>query len=121
MGKISVIIPALNEEKNIERTIKLAKEGQNVDEVLVVNNLSTDKTEEVSIASGARVVNCNEIGKGNAMEMGIKEAKNEIIVFLDADVKYVRENIVEKLSKPILEEGIDFVKSSFEKLIDKLK
>ena len=115
MGKISVIIPALNEEKNIERTIKLAKEGQNVDEVLVVNNLSTDKTEEVSIASGARVVNCNEIGKGNAMEMGIKEAKNEIIVFLDADVKYVRENIVEKLSKPILEEGIDFVKSSFDR------
>ena len=115
MGKISVIIPALNEEKNIERTIKLAKEGQYVDEVLVVNNLSTDKTEEVSIASGARVVNCNEIGKGNAMEMGIKEAKNEIIVFLDADVKYVRENIVEKLSKPILEEGIDFVKSSFDR------
>mgnify|MGYP000280847844 CR=1 FL=1 len=38
------------------------------------------KTEEVSIANGARVVNCNEQGKGNAMEVGIQMAKNEIII-----------------------------------------
>ena len=42
MEKISVIIPAFNEEENIAKTIKLAKESKNVDEVLVVNNLSTD-------------------------------------------------------------------------------
>ena len=99
MEKISVIIPAFNEEENIAKTIKLAKESKNVDEVLVVNNLSTDKTEEVSIANGARVVNCNEQGKGNAMEVGIQMAKNEIIIFLDADVKYVK----------------DFLKSSFDR------
>ena len=115
MEKISVIIPAFNEEENIAKTIKLAKESKNVDEVLVVNNLSTDKTEEVSIANGARVVNCNEQGKGNAMEVGIQMAKNEIIIFLDADVKYVKENVVEKLCEPIIKKEVDFVKSSFDR------
>ena len=115
MEKISVIIPAFNEEENIAKTIKLAKESKNVDEVLVVNNLSTDKTEEVSIANGERVVNCNEQGKGNAMEVGIQMAKNEIIIFLDADVKYVKENVVEKLCEPIIKKEVDFVKSSFDR------
>ena len=115
MEKISVIIPAFNEEENIARTISLAKESKIVGEILVVNNLSTDKTEEVSIANGARVVNCNNQGKGYAMEMGIKFAQNETIVFLDADVQYVKENVIEKLGLPILEGEVDFVKSSFDR------
>ena len=115
MEKISVIIPAFNEEENIARTISLAKESKIVGEILVVNNLSTDKTEEISIANGARVVNCNNQGKGYAMEMGIKFAQNETIVFLDADVQYVKENVIEKLGLPILEGEVDFVKSSFDR------
>lgn len=115
MKKISVIIPAFNEEENIEKTIKVAKLNKNVDEMLVVNNLSTDKTAEISIANGARVVDCNEQGKGYAMETGIKMARNEIIMFLDADVKYVKENIVENLCEPIINNEADFVKSSFDR------
>ncbi len=115
MEKISVIIPAFNEEENIARTISLAKESKIVGEILVVNNLSTDKTEEISIVNGARVVNCNNQGKGYAMEMGIKFAQNETIVFLDADVQYVKENVIEKLGLPILEGEVDFVKSSFDR------
>lgn len=115
MEKISVIIPAFNEEENIARTISLAKESKIVGEILVVNNLSTDKTEEISIANGARVVKCNNQGKGYAMEMGIKFAQNETIVFLDADVQYVKENVIEKLGLPILEGEVDFVKSSFDR------
>ena len=115
MEKISVIIPAFNEEENIARTISLAKESKIVGEILVVNNLSTDKTEEISIANGARVVKCNNQGKGYAMEMGIKFAQNETIVFLDADVQYVKENVIEKLGLPILEGEVDFVNSSFDR------
>lgn len=115
MEKISVIIPAFNEEENIAKTIKLAQESKNVDEVLVVNNLSTDKTVEISIKNGARVVDCNEQGKGNAMETGIQMAKNEIIIFLDADVQYVKENVVEMLCEPIIRGEIDFVKSAFDR------
>lgn len=116
MENISVIIPAFNEEMNIAKTIEIAKRYEKVDEVLVINNLSTDKTEEISLANGARVVNCGLQGKGYAMEEGIRQAKNEIIVFLDADVKYANEDIVELLSKPILEEKVDFVKSSFDRI-----
>ena len=68
MKKISVIIPAFNEEANIEKTIKVAKLNKNVDEMLVVNNLSTDKTAEISIANGARVVDCNEQGNHKTEE-----------------------------------------------------
>ena len=49
------------------------------------------------------------------MEMGIKFAQNETIVFLDADVQYVKENVIEKLGLPILEGEVDFVKSSFDR------
>ena len=115
MNEISVIIPAFNEEENIANTIKLAKQSANVREILVINNLSTDKTEEISLKNGARVENCYEQGKGNAMEKGIQCAKNEIIVFLDADVKYVKEDIIERLSLPVLNNEADFVKSAFDR------
>ena len=49
------------------------------------------------------------------METGIKMARNEIIMFLDADVKYVKENIVENLCEPIINNEADFVKSSFDR------
>ncbi len=113
MKKISVIIPAFNEEKNIAKTIRLASKSKNVEEVIVVNNLSTDRTREIATESGAIVVDCYQQGKGHAMEVGIKFAKNDIIVFLDADVNYVKDCIIEKLCAPIIDNDIDFVKSSF--------
>lgn len=116
MGKkISVIIPAFNEEKNIEIVIRTAKKSKNVDEVIVVDNLSVDKTEEVSLKAGAKVVKCNIQGKGYAMEKGLEASKNEIIVFLDADIPCYSEDIVHMLTKPIFEEDIDFVKSTFDR------
>lgn len=115
MKKVSVIIPAYNEEENIAKTIKLAKESKNVDEVIVVNNLSTDRTKEIALENGVKVYDCDKQGKGNAMEVGIQKAENEIIIFLDADVNYVKENVVENLCNPIIYEGFDFVKSSFDR------
>ena len=79
---VSVIIPAYNEEKNIKTVIDLCKQNEIVSEIIVVNNLSTDRTEEIARAEGAKVVCCNEQGKGYAMEVGIKYAQNEILVFL---------------------------------------
>ena len=115
MENISVIIPAFNEEINISNVISIAKKCTKVNEILVINNLSTDKTEEIAKENGARVKRCEFQGKGYAMEEGIKHAKNSIIVFLDADVKYENENIVEDLVKPILTHNVDFVKSTFDR------
>lgn len=91
---VSVIIPAFNEEENIATVIKKVKKCEYVKEIMVVNNLSTDRTEEISLREGAKVVQCNEQGKGYAMDVGIKKAQNDVIVFLDADIADYTENIV---------------------------
>ena len=93
-NSISVIIPAYNEEKSIEKVVQIAKENANVDEIIVVDNLSTDTTSEIAKKVGAKVVDCNNQGKGYAMEVGLHEAKNEIVVFLDADIEDYNANIV---------------------------
>ena len=87
---ISVIIPAYNEEENIKTVINICKNNDNVDEIIVVNNLSTDKTEEIAKSEGARVVFCGQKGKGYAMEKGIKEAK------LDNNIFYPREEKIKQ-------------------------
>ncbi len=114
-SKISVIIPAYNEEDNITTVIEKIKKNKNVEEIIVVNNLSTDRTEGLARKAGAKVVNCNMQGKGYAMEEGMKIVKNDIIVFLDADIPMYSENIIYKLTKPIIENNIDFVKSTFDR------
>ena len=113
--KISVIIPAFNEESNIGVVINVAQKCEYVKEVIVVDNLSTDKTEEVSLKAGAKVVKCNIQGKGYAMEKGIENSNGEIIVFLDADIPCYSDDVVYQLARPILENNIDFVKSTFER------
>lgn len=112
---ISVIIPAYNEEKNIKYVIDICKMDENVDEIIVVNNLSTDKTREISEKAGAKVIDCNTQGKGYAMEVGLKEAKNEYIVFLDADIKDYQKNVISLLSEPLLQNKADFVKAGFDR------
>lgn len=117
METISVIIPAFNEEANIANSIAIAKKCSLVNEILVINNLSKDKTEQIALENGARVLECNFQGKGYAMEDGIKYATNDVIVFLDADVKYEHQNIVEELARPIIENKTDFVKSAFDRTV----
>ena len=84
----SVIIPALNEEKTIERTIQCLKtQNFNKDqfEIIVVDNASTDKTSEVAQHAGAITVLEKTKGTNIARNRGIKEGKGDILVFLDAD------------------------------------
>lgn len=113
LEKVTVIIPAHNEEKNIAQVIEEIKNSKNLDEIIVVDNVSTDETAKVSKEHGASVVFCENKGKGYAMEKGLQVAKNEIVVFLDADVKDYDRDVVGILSKPIIEKEADFVKSTF--------
>ncbi len=113
--KVSVIIPAFNEEKNIANVINKAKKCKYVQEIIVVNNKSTDNTEKIAKNEGARVVECNSQGKGYAMEEGVRSAKNEVLVFLDADIADYTEDVVDRLIKPIIEKEIDFVKATFDR------
>ena len=111
MPIIKVIIPAFNEESSIEKVIR--EIPSIVDEIIVVNNGSTDTTAVVAKKAGATVLNEPQKGYGYACLKGIKylenqEIKPEIVVFLDGDFSDYPEELI-KLVAPIIDNDIDFV------------
>lgn len=89
---VSVVIPCLNEEENIERCVRAAVqaiERMEVDgEVLVVDNASEDRSAEIAAAAGATVVSEPRRGYGSAYLAGFAAAKGAYIVMADADLTY---------------------------------
>ena len=112
---VTVIIPALNEEKTIAQVIKLINSSHLVDEILVIDDKSFDNTIKKSRLPKVRIYTSPSIGKGASMRDGMLLAKNEVIVFLDADILTYPPNIVELLAGPILDGEADFVKSCFDR------
>lgn len=89
---LSIIIPAHNEEETIERAVKsvLESEYDGRREVVVVNDGSSDKTEEIVKAlasndSRIRLFSTDHVGKSSAINVGVEKATGEIIITLDAD------------------------------------
>jgi len=85
---LSIILPTLNEEEGIVKTLSQINELNIDKEVLVVDGLSTDKTVENATRLGAKVITEKRKGKGIAMATGVKEAQGEYIAFLDGDGTY---------------------------------
>jgi glucosyl-3-phosphoglycerate synthase len=112
---VSVIIPALNEEKTIRQVINLVCRSPIVDEILMIDDKSHDNTIKQSRLPKVRIYTSPIIGKGNSMRDGMLLAKNEVVVFLDADIVTYPENITELLSGPILKDEADFIKSCFDR------
>lgn len=110
---ISVIIPTLNEEDNIASVIQFAKAQPYVTEVIVVDDKSQDKTVAIAHSNQAKVVTSTKLGKGASMKDGVLCAKNDIVVFLDGDIDPYPHFTIKLLTDPILQDEVDFVKSSF--------
>lgn len=106
---ISVIIAALNEEAAIANVIKSVPKDL-VDEIVVVDNGSRDRTAEVASAAGARVVEEPIPGYGRAFRTGLRSisSKCQIVVFLDGDGSDCPE-MMDRLVTPIMEGKWDFV------------
>ena len=103
MNKVSVIIPAFNEAKTVGVVIEVVKKCELVDEVIVVDDGSTDNTAEVARAAAAKIITLSpNRGKAQAMDAGVRAAKNGIICFLDADLKNFSDEILQKIIKPVL-------------------
>jgi glycosyltransferase involved in cell wall biosynthesis len=89
---VSVVIPCLNEEANIERCVQIARavlEDNGIEgEVIVADNASEDRSAELAAAAGARVVHEPRRGYGSAYLAGFAASRGRYIVMADADLTY---------------------------------
>jgi len=83
---ISVIIPALNEEKYLPQTFASVKKmNRQPDEIIVVNAQSEDKTAEIATSFGAKIVSVDRRSIGYSRQKGLEAATGDIVAFTDAD------------------------------------
>jgi glycosyltransferase involved in cell wall biosynthesis len=106
---ITVIIPCLNEEQGIRRVLESMPDF--VDEVIVVDNNSTDRTHEVATALGAKVIHEKQRGYGRSYKRGFADATGDLIVTLDGDHSYPVDAI-SYLLEAFLHLNVDFLNAS---------
>jgi len=104
-----VIIPCLNEEQGIEKVLRRMPEF--VDQVIVVDNGSTDRTSDVARTLGAEVIREDVRGYGRAYKTGFSQATGDIIVTLDGDHSYPPDAI-SYLIEAFLHLEVDFLNAS---------
>jgi glycosyltransferase involved in cell wall biosynthesis len=105
--QVSAIIPAFNEEKTIASTVMALRSIGGIDEIIVVDDGSEDRTAELARKAGAIIFSLAEnCGKGQALEVGCAVSLGEILLLLDADLgETAKEAVV--LLKPLMENEAD--------------
>jgi dolichol-phosphate hexosyltransferase len=106
---ITVIIPCLNEEQGIEKVLRAMPEF--VDEVIVVDNASTDRTSAVAASLGAKVIREDVRGYGRAYKRGFAVATGDLIITLDGDHSYPVDAL-SYLLEAFLHLDVDFLNAS---------
>ncbi|GGX63545.1 glucosyl-3-phosphoglycerate synthase [Streptomyces minutiscleroticus] len=128
-SSVSVVLPALNEEATVGDIVTVVREelverAPLVDEIVVIDSGSTDRTGEVARAAGARVVHRDAIlpripavpGKGEVLWRSLLAARGDIICFVDADLKEFSADFVTGIVGPLLTEpGVDLVKAMYDR------
>ncbi len=104
---ISVIIPVVNGCKTVGKLITAAWDHPQVDEVIVVDDGSTDDTPECAKEAGASVITSSFMGKGASLQDGVQAAKNKVLVFLDARLQGFNADVITQLTDPILNGNVD--------------
>jgi glycosyltransferase involved in cell wall biosynthesis len=113
--RVAAVIPARNEASTVGAVVYAALDARSVDEVIVVDNASTDSTSRVAAAHGARVVVEERKGKGEAMRAGALATEAEAVVFLDADLVGLRAEHVDDLVEPVLAGQADMTCGLFDR------
>ena len=126
---VSVVLPALNEEATVGDIVAiirhdLMQQVPLVDEIVVVDSGSTDRTSEVAAAAGARVVHRDDIlpripavpGKGEVLWRSLLVTSGDIVCFIDADLKEFSSDFVTGIVGPLLTDpGVDLVKAMYDR------
>ncbi|CAN5358480.1 glycosyltransferase family 2 protein [soil metagenome] len=113
MSGVAIVIPCLNEEESIGEVVREVLAQPGIDEVLVVDNGSTDRTVERATAAGARVIAQPVRGYGRACAAGLAQVRPgiDIVCFLDGDGSDVPAFIAAVVA-PIAQGRADFVMGS---------
>ncbi len=104
----AAIIPALDEEQTVGGVVSAARPI--VDEVIVVDNGSSDGTATMASRAGARVVSEPVRGKGQAMTAGLESTDADVVVFLDADLYGLEPDHVRRLVEPVVDGRVDMTR-----------
>ncbi|MBM4015230.1 MAG: glycosyltransferase [Planctomycetes bacterium] len=109
----SVVIPALNASARIATVVEFARRSPLVQEVIVVDDGSTDETAALATAAGARVITSTFLGKGGSMADGLFAANEEHLLYLDGDLAGLVPDLVERMAAPFVAGRADYVKARF--------
>ncbi len=114
LEKVSVIVPAVNEEKTIGNLLKELLAIPLVGEIVVVDDGSTDRTTEivadfVNKRKVAFIRHLKNQGKSASVVDGIKNSSGEIVIFLDADLFGIKPYHIKTLTAPVIEDWADMV------------
>ncbi|MEU0402816.1 glucosyl-3-phosphoglycerate synthase [Streptomyces sp. NPDC006197] len=128
--KVSVVLPALNEEATVGDIVAVIRRELMteavplVDELVVIDSGSTDRTAEVAAAAGARVVARDSIlpripavpGKGEVLWRSLMVTSGDVVCFVDADLRDFSADFVTGIVGPLLTDpDVDFVKAMYDR------
>ena len=109
--KISCIISAYNEESNLEATLNSIINHPLLEEIVVVNDASTDQTLNILQSFNSKRLNIishhYNLGKSAAIKSGLKHVKNKFVLLLDADIPNITAASINSLTKPIINGKFD--------------
>jgi glucosyl-3-phosphoglycerate synthase len=112
--RVSVCLPARNEAATVGTIVERVADLPVVDQVVVVDDGSTDATAAVACEAGATVVATAQRGKGEALWTAVGAAKGDVLVFCDADLLDFDPSFVTRLVDPLLaSQAIQFVKGTY--------
>lgn len=110
--KISIVIPSFNVEETIVNVINELYKSKYTDEIIVIDNNSTDSTFKKAQSTNAEIVSCSEQGMGYAIKRGIKSTKNDVVIKIDGDIRNPNSYWINMLAETFLKER-NFVSSYY--------